>query len=318
MYKGFDAGRDAPSQAPIWMGGRHLELAKRPSQGRCRACAPALPLTVPRPRTTVAEPIGETLAELPFTGDQAVCLGHDKAAWSGPALYRGQAGRISVEAIYLIGSSDAGGRSHDLSCCSPRRMPGNGTSVARPPKAAGGACTVVIAILVSALLPAPTRLGAQVLRNPETPYHFLRYDDTPEDQQNPSWRNDFWAPIKFIPLDIAPGGASSPYSPIFTPIRPPTACRAPAYAPWSIAKARNGVPRPRSRAGGVAALAQQSGLLPHDREDRPRLPPVALYHTFELGAPIRRHAQTIDDEVFDPVHVVVPGQAPIDSDRPGC
>jgi hypothetical protein len=42
-------------------------------------------------------------------------------------------------------------------------------------------------------------------------------------------------------------------------------------------------------AGGVAALAQQSGLLPHDREDRPRLPPVALYHTFELGAPIRRH-----------------------------
>ena len=42
-----------------------------------------------RPRTTVAEPIGETLAELPFTGDQAVCLGHDKAAWSGPALYRG-------------------------------------------------------------------------------------------------------------------------------------------------------------------------------------------------------------------------------------
>ena len=31
-----------------------------------------------RCRTTVAEPIGETLAELPFTGDQAVCLGHDE------------------------------------------------------------------------------------------------------------------------------------------------------------------------------------------------------------------------------------------------
>jgi hypothetical protein len=30
-----------------WAGG-HLKLAKRPSQGRCRACAPALPLTVPR------------------------------------------------------------------------------------------------------------------------------------------------------------------------------------------------------------------------------------------------------------------------------
>jgi len=104
----------------------------------------------------------------------------------------------------------------------------------------------------------------------------------------------------------------------FMPIRPRTTCRAPAYAPWSIAKARNGVPRPRNRAGGAAALAQQSGLLPHDRKDRPRLPPVALYNTFELGALIRRHAQTIDDEVFDPVHVVVPGQAPIDSDRPGC
>src|ERR1700719_421522 len=32
-----------------------------------------------RLRTTVAEPIGETLAELPFTGDQAVCLGHEQA-----------------------------------------------------------------------------------------------------------------------------------------------------------------------------------------------------------------------------------------------
>ena len=39
-----------------------------------------------RCRTTVAEPIGETLTELPFTGDQAVCLGHDQAAWSGPEL----------------------------------------------------------------------------------------------------------------------------------------------------------------------------------------------------------------------------------------
>jgi hypothetical protein len=28
-------------------------------------------------RTTVAEPIGETLAELPFIGDQVVCLSHE-------------------------------------------------------------------------------------------------------------------------------------------------------------------------------------------------------------------------------------------------
>ena len=82
---------------------------------------------------------------------------------------------------------------------------GNGTSVARPPKAAGGACTVVIVILVSALLSAPTRLGAQVLRNPETPYHFLRYDDVPSDQNSPYWPKDFWSPLKFIPLDIARG-----------------------------------------------------------------------------------------------------------------
>ena len=82
---------------------------------------------------------------------------------------------------------------------------GNGTSVARPPKAAGGACTVVIVILVSALLSAPPRLGAQVLRNPETPYHFLRYDDVPSDQNSPYWPKDFWSPLKFFPLDIAPG-----------------------------------------------------------------------------------------------------------------
>ena len=33
----------------------------------------------------VAEPIWEKLAEPPFTGDQLVCLGHDQAAWCGPA-----------------------------------------------------------------------------------------------------------------------------------------------------------------------------------------------------------------------------------------
>ena len=32
----------------------------------------------------VTEPIWERLAELPFTGDQLVCLGHDQAAWSVP------------------------------------------------------------------------------------------------------------------------------------------------------------------------------------------------------------------------------------------
>ena len=32
-----------------------------------------------RCRTTIAEPIGEPLAELPFIEDQVVCLSHDQA-----------------------------------------------------------------------------------------------------------------------------------------------------------------------------------------------------------------------------------------------
>ena len=34
-------------------------------------------------RTTIAERMMETLAELPFFGDQVVCLSHDQAAPSG-------------------------------------------------------------------------------------------------------------------------------------------------------------------------------------------------------------------------------------------
>jgi hypothetical protein len=75
----------------------------------------------------------------------------------------------------------------------------------RAPMAAGATCFVAIVMVLSALLSAPSRLGAQVLRNPETPYHFLRYDDVPSDQNSPYWPKDFWSPLKFIPLDIAPG-----------------------------------------------------------------------------------------------------------------
>jgi hypothetical protein len=35
-----------------------------------------------RSRTTIAERMVETLAELPFIGDQVVCLSHDQAARS--------------------------------------------------------------------------------------------------------------------------------------------------------------------------------------------------------------------------------------------
>jgi len=37
-----------------------------------------------RCRTTIAERMEETPAELPFIGDQGVCLNHDQAARSGP------------------------------------------------------------------------------------------------------------------------------------------------------------------------------------------------------------------------------------------
>jgi Alginate export len=61
------------------------------------------------------------------------------------------------------------------------------------------------AIITLLLLLFPPQVFGQVLREPQTPYHFLRYDDVPADQQSPAWPHDFWAPIKFIPLGIAPG-----------------------------------------------------------------------------------------------------------------
>jgi hypothetical protein len=63
--------------------------------------------------------------------------------------------------------------------------------------------TVATASIALSLLIAG-RAAAQVVRDPQTPYHFLRYEDVPSDRQNPAWPNDFWAPLKFIPLDIAP------------------------------------------------------------------------------------------------------------------
>jgi hypothetical protein len=60
----------------------------------------------------------------------------------------------------------------------------------------------IIALLVFLF---PPQVFGQLLREPQTPYHFLRYDDAPSDQQSPAWSNDFWAPIKFIPLGILPG-----------------------------------------------------------------------------------------------------------------
>ena len=61
------------------------------------------------------------------------------------------------------------------------------------------------AIIALLLLLFPPQVFGQVLREPQTPYHFLRYEDVPADQQSAAWPKDLWAPIKFIPLDIVPG-----------------------------------------------------------------------------------------------------------------
>jgi hypothetical protein len=65
--------------------------------------------------------------------------------------------------------------------------------------------SAVAPIIALLLLLFPPHVFGQVFRDPPTPYHFLRYDDVPADEQNPAWTHDFWAPIKFIPLDITPG-----------------------------------------------------------------------------------------------------------------
>ena len=66
---------------------------------------------------------------------------------------------------------------------------------------------VVGPIIALLLLLCPRPVFGQLLRDPQTPYHFLRYEDVPSDQQSPAWSKDFWAPIKFIPLPILPGSS---------------------------------------------------------------------------------------------------------------
>jgi hypothetical protein len=52
------------------------------------------------------------------------------------------------------------------------------------------------------------------------------------------------------------------------------------------------------RCGGLANSA--CDLLPHDRENSLRAPAIALYDTFELGAPVYRHAKRLtENELSD-------------------
>ena len=93
--------------------------------------------------------------------------------------------------------------------------PGHGFAIgSRSPEAKRGAglswrrkvarATTALALLGLSASPA----AVQVLRNPpSTPYHFLRYDDVPSDEDSHDWPNDFWSPLKFTPLDdgLPPG-----------------------------------------------------------------------------------------------------------------
>ena len=65
--------------------------------------------------------------------------------------------------------------------------------------------SVVAPIIAVFFLLFPPQVFGQLLPRATDPYHLLRYEDVPADQQSPAWPNDFWAPIKFIPLDITPG-----------------------------------------------------------------------------------------------------------------
>jgi hypothetical protein len=59
-------------------------------------------------------------------------------------------------------------------------------------------------------------------------------------------------------------------------------------------------------------------LLSHYSENSLGAPAITLHDTFQLGQPVRRHAETIDDDVADLVDAVARAQAPIDSDRLKC
>ena len=65
-----------------------------------------------RCRTTIAERMGETPAELPFIRDQVVCLRHDQAARSGPRKEARALTRLFRSIYFIIGRTIDG--------CAPR------------------------------------------------------------------------------------------------------------------------------------------------------------------------------------------------------
>ena len=91
------------------MGGRdrsgggfpNADYEPHPSCGDCPLTARSRPKSgqnIPknRCRTTIAERMVETLAELPFIGDQVVCLSHDQAARSGASCCTSRSARTRL------------------------------------------------------------------------------------------------------------------------------------------------------------------------------------------------------------------------------
>ena len=72
----------------------------------------------------------------------------------------------------------------------------------------------------------------------------------------------------------------------------------------------------KARADGDRYLTSRSarGLLPHYGENSLSPPSIALHDTFELGPPVRRHAEAINNDVGDLISAIEGAQAPIHSD----
>jgi Domain of unknown function (DUF1989) len=93
------------------------------------------------------------------------------------------------------------------------------------------------------------------------------------------------------------------------------------FAEIDLLIALSGWPEPsaksKARADDDRYLTSRNarGLLPHYGENSLSSPSIALHDTFELGPPVRRHAEAIDNDVGDLIFAIEGAQAPIHSDR---
>src|SRR5262245_23060029 len=71
----------------------------------------------------------------------------------------------------------------------------------------------------------------------------------------------------------------------------------------------------RADSGSLSTSRSARGLLPHYGENSLSPPSIALHDTFELGPPVRCHAEAIDNDVGDLISAIEGAQTPIHSDR---